>query len=161
MRLWGVNNATLHLPPHPPPPNKTNKKQQQTTPPTKNKNNDGAFDRNAHLLTVLMQITGSKVCTSSPPQAPCGSMQLSRRSSLASGGSVVCLDVDGSPTDDTKGADSSVSSCTPSVSNLMALKELDSQMETIGLMSSLQPLHCKLFPTRDRYLGRDQDHRGT
>lgn len=74
---------------------------------------------------------------------------------------MVCFDVDGSPVVDTEstgaGAGPAVSSCVPSVSasNLMALKELDSQIDTIGLMSSLQPLHCRLFPTRDKYLGRN------
>ncbi len=118
----------------------------------------------AHLFIALMQITGSKVCSPSL-QTPCGSMALSRRSSLASGGRDVALaaaDVEGSPLSDAVGdftADGAVivSSFAVSVSSLMALKELDSQMETSGRTSSVHPSHCRLLPTRERYLQRQEE----
>lgn len=117
-----------------------------------------------HLLTVLMQTTGSKVC-SLLPHLPWASMALSRRSSRFSGGNTATFPSDAPPPFDDSprlplGEDTpslaaggrSSSSLRTSASSLMALKELDSHMETRGLKRSLQPLHCRLFPTSDNDL---------
>ena len=106
-------------------------------------------------------------------------MALSRRSSWHSGGNGMDLEVEGSPaTDGGVGTGSNVACasgvapvvvaaelivfessffCVVSVSTLMALKELDSQMETRGLTRSLHPLHCRKFPMRDKDLNRKVD----
>ena len=138
-----------------------------------------------YLLMALMQITGSKVCSPSL-HTPCGSIALSRRSSLAKGGTEDDTEVDGSPAafeeDDSPAsavdgppvgagdgsldlegisvavllvAEALSTDSTPllgpgpSVSSLIALKELDSQRATSGLMSCEQPSHCSMLPMRE------------